>query len=212
MKKIWWLVCLLTIGFAGGAWYLLTHPPEEDMFDALPKAEIFDMLPAAEIFDAPPPAEMSEETPLPSPELTPAPTEEVTLFIGDEFGGTLQRQVHEIDVQQNLIQKMRTTMQSLIQPTPDFRNPVIPEQTELLEVFLTNSGVVYLNFNRHLQDRHIGGLSAELATVAAIVNTMLVNFQEIRQVQILVEGSEIETLAGHVDCRKPFSKMLLLNS
>jgi spore germination protein GerM len=134
------------------------------------------------------------------------------LFIGHELGGTLKREVHEIDKEQTLIQKIQQTVASLIQPTPDRWNPVIPEQTELLEVFITNSGVVYLNFNRHLQDRHIGGLSAELATVAAIVNTMLVNFQDIRQVQILVEGAEIETLAGHIDCRKPFSKMLLLNS
>jgi hypothetical protein len=45
-----------------------------------------------------------------------------------------------------------------------------------------------------------------------LVNTLLFNFKEINQVQILVEGTEIETLAGHVDCRKPFSKMLLINS
>ena len=194
MKKIWWFVWILTLGFAGGTWYLYTHPPEEEIFDALPTTEII------------------EETPLPSPELTPAPNREVTLFIGDELAGDLKRHVREVEEEQSLNQKIRQTMQYLIQPTPDLRNPVIPEQAELLGVFFTNSGLVYLNFNRHLQDRHVGGLSAELATIAAIVNTMLVNFQEIRQVQILIEGSEIETLAGHIDCRKPFSKMLLLNS
>jgi spore germination protein GerM len=92
------------------------------------------------------------------------------------------------------------------------RNSVIPDGTELLNVFLTRAGIVYLNLNRHIQDRHIGGLSAELATITSLVNTLLFNFKEINQVQILVEGTEIETLAGHVDCRKPFSKMLLIDS
>lgn len=195
MKKIWYVLCVLTLGLLGGAWYLYTYPPHEDLFDALPLPEIL------------------EETPLPSPELTPLPTWQVTLFVGDGTSGALRRHQREIDdADQGLPQKIRRAIELLIQPTPELRNPVIPEQTELLGVFFTQNGIAYLNFNRHLQDHHAGGLSAELATLASIVNTILFNFKEIRQVQILIEGAEIETLAGHVDCRKPFSKMLLSNS
>ncbi len=191
MKKIWYIICVLTLGLLGGTWYLYTHPPHEDLFEALP---LLDPL---------------EETLLPAPELTPQPTWQVTLFVGDGANGVLKKYPFELEVKQDLPQKIRQTIELLIQPTSEFHNPVIPEQTELLEVFVTENGIVYLNFNRHLQDRHVGGLSAELATLGSIVNTILFNFKEIRQVQILVEGSEIETLVGHVDCRKPFSKMLL---
>lgn len=195
MKKIWYVLCVLTLGLLGGVWYLYTHPPHEDLFDALPLTETL------------------KETPLPSPELTPPPTWQVTLFLGDEMSGALRRHQREIDdAAQGLPQKIRQAIELLIQPAPELRNPVIPEQTELLEVFCTKNGIAYLNFNRHLQDHHVGGLSAELATLGSIVNTILFNFKEIQQVQILIEGAEIETLAGHVDCRKPFSKMLLSNS
>lgn len=194
MNKIWYLICVLTLGLLGGTWYLYTHPPHEDLFDALPLTDIL------------------EETVLPSPELTPPPTWQVTLFVGDEVSGALRRHQREIDAAQSLPQKLRQVLECLIQPTPEFRNPVIPEQTTLLEVFYTENGIAYLNFDRHLQDQHVGGLSAELATLGSIVNTILFNFKEIRQVQILIEGAEIETLAGHVDCRKPFSNMLLSNS
>ena len=88
----------------------------------------------------------------------------------------------------------------------------MPEGSALLNVFLSPGGILYLNMNRNIQDRHVGGLDAELATVTALVNTILLNFQEIKHVQILVEGAEIETLAGHIDCRKPFSNILLMDS
>jgi len=194
MKKFWYVIGLLTPCLLGGTWYLYTHPPYEELFDALPVIEIV------------------EETVLSSPELSPRPTWQVTLFVGDGASGALKRQVRELDAEQDVSQRMRQTIEYLIQPTPELRNPVIPEQTTLLGIFLTNTGIAYLNFDRHLQDSHVGGLSAELATLGAIVNTILFNFKEIRQVQILVEGSEIETLAGHVDCRKPFSNMLLPSS
>lgn len=194
MKKIWYVIFVLTLGLLGGTWYLYTHPPQEDLFEALPINVI------------------TEEDPLPSPDLTPQPTWQVTLFVGDEVSGALKRHLREIEAAQSLPQKIRQAVEYLIQPTPELHNPVIPEQTELLGVFFTENGIAYLNFNRHLQDHHVGGLSAELATLGSIVNTILFNFKEIRQVQILIEGAEIETLAGHVDCRKPFSKMLVSNS
>ena len=144
-------------------------------------------------------------------DITDVPYHEITLFVNDSTTGTLVRRIREIDKADDLLQEISQTVRLLIQPDADIRNEAIPEGTELLSVFVTNTGIVYLNFSRHIQDRHIGGLSAELATVASVVNTLLSNFKEVLYVQILVEGAEIETLAGHVDCRKPFSKLLLID-
>ena len=41
-------------------------------------------------------------------------------------------------------------------------------------------------------------------TVYAIVNTILLNFDEVTKVKILIEGKSIDTLAGHIDCSEPF--------
>ena len=42
----------------------------------------------------------------------------------------------------------------------------------------------------------------------AIVNSVTVNLPAITRVQILVDGKEVDTLAGHVDIRQPLAKNL----
>jgi hypothetical protein len=47
-----------------------------------------------------------------------------------------------------------------------------------------------------------------LFTIYAIVNAVTVNLPAISRVQILVDGKEADTLAGHVDLRRPLEKNL----
>ena len=55
---------------------------------------------------------------------------------------------------------------------------------------------------------HPGGALDELFTIYAIVNALTVNLPAITRVQILVDGKEVDTLAGHVDLRHPLQKNL----
>ncbi len=192
MSKWWIVVVLLIAGLVGGTWYLYTSSPQ-GMTDALPRLPGF---PAA--------------TPVTS-EMLEGRNREITLFVSDA-SGSLTRAIREIEKRDDLLEEVTQAITLLIQPDADARNLALPEGTTALNVFLSNGGILYLNMNRNLQDRHVGGLAAEAATVTALVNTVLLNFQEIKHVQILVEGAEIETLAGHIDCRKPFSNVLLLDS
>ena len=50
---------------------------------------------------------------------------------------------------------------------------------------------------------HPGGSLDELLTVYAIVDALTVNLPSITGVQILIDGKEVDTLAGHVDLRRP---------
>ena len=193
MSKKWFVVSIVTLLLLVGIWFLSTYHPTEDTSRVWLTPDMPQSSPGASDM-----AEISHR--------------EVTVFIGEPATGTLVRKIREIETDQGLTHEIDQTIDYLIHPESDTRNEVIPEGTELLNVFVTRRGIVYLNLNRHIQDRHIGGLSAELATITSLVNTLLFNFKEITQVQILVEGAEIETLAGHVDCRKPFSKMLLIDS
>jgi hypothetical protein len=56
--------------------------------------------------------------------------------------------------------------------------------------------------------RHTGGALDELFTIYTIVNALTVNLPAITRVQILVDGKEVDTLAGHVDLRHPLQKNL----
>jgi len=44
--------------------------------------------------------------------------------------------------------------------------------------------------------------------VYTIVNVLTVNLPAIQAVQILIDGKEVATLAGHVDLREPLAKNL----
>lgn len=74
----------------------------------------------------------------------------------------------------------------------------IPKDTRLLEVFMDEGGVAYVDFSDSISTNHPGGILNEQATVYSIVNSLTYNLPEIRQVKILVGGAEKETLAGHV--------------
>ena len=53
---------------------------------------------------------------------------------------------------------------------------------------------------------HPGGSLTELLTVYAIVNAVTANLPAVQRVQLLVEGKEVDTIAGHVDVRRPLEK------
>lgn len=81
---------------------------------------------------------------------------------------------------------------------------VFPEDVEFLG-YSQRDDVLFLNFSHHLVTRHPGGSTGEIMTVYGIVNT-LVGAWGVRQVQILVEGRQILTLAGHLDLTEPLEK------
>ena len=46
----------------------------------------------------------------------------------------------------------------------------------------------------------------ELFTVFTIVNAVATNLPDVQEVQLLIDGHEVDTLAGHVDLRRPLRK------
>jgi sporulation and spore germination protein len=84
----------------------------------------------------------------------------------------------------------------------------VPEGTALRAVFLTEGGQAYVDLSREVVSAHPGGTLNELLTVYTIVNALTVNLPAVTAVQLLVDGKEVETLAGHVDLRQPLAKNL----
>jgi hypothetical protein len=82
-------------------------------------------------------------------------------------------------------------------PQSNRLRPSIPPEARLQEVFIDDTGVAYVDFSNALATNHLGGMVNEQATVYSIVNSLIYNLPEIRQVQILVGGGERETLKGH---------------
>ncbi len=76
-----------------------------------------------------------------------------------------------------------------------------PKGTQLLHQFVTDDGTAYVNFNSELSRLHPGGVTAERLTLYAIVNSLVLNLDEVERVQLLLEGKPAPTLTGHLDIR-----------
>ena len=136
-------------------------------------------------------------------EVPPEP-QEVNLFLLDSTAMMLVPVKIERRLRRELTQRLNQVVTALIQETsPDFRN-TIPRGTEINEVYIDSQQTAYLDFSSHLTDGHIGGTTAEFLTVTAILRTVFDAFpDEIKQVQILIDGKEIETIAGHLNLSQP---------
>jgi len=82
----------------------------------------------------------------------------------------------------------------------------VPAGTKLRALYVTERGEAYVDVSREAVSGHTGGSGDELLTIFAIVNALTVNLPAVTAVQLLVDGKEIETLAGHVDLGRPLAK------
>ncbi len=94
-----------------------------------------------------------------------------------------------------------------VAPVSDQLSP-IPAGTTVRAVYVTQAGEAYVDLSRQVTDAHPGGSTNELLTVYALVNALTANLPAVKSVQILVDGREVDTLAGHVDLRRPLAQNL----
>jgi hypothetical protein len=131
-----------------------------------------------------------------------------TLFFISEDGMSLVPVQQEVNFGEPVVEQARRIIEAQIAaPAPPLAS-AIPAETKVRAIFLSERGDLFVDFSPELTSRHSGGSLDELFTVYAIVNAVTVNLPAILRVQILIDGQEADTLAGHVDLRNPLSKNL----
>ena len=103
-------------------------------------------------------------------------------------------------------EQAREIIAAQIAPVAEPLVSAVPAGTKLRALFLTERGDAFVDLSRDAVSAHTGGTLNELLTVYTIVNALTVNLPAVRSVQILVDGQEVQTLAGHVDLRQPLAK------
>lgn len=86
----------------------------------------------------------------------------------------------------------------------------LPPETGLRALFIDQNKTAYVDWDASLKEKHPGGCQAELLTIYAIVNSLVLNMPEIESVKILLDGRESMTLCGHMDLRFPLKADMLL--
>lgn len=85
--------------------------------------------------------------------------------------------------------------------------PVLRD-VKLRELYLDGSGTAYLDLMPGTQKDVRASAWDEQLAIYALVNTLLHNFEEIKQVILLIDGREAQTLAGHMDLTRTFTKRM----
>jgi len=146
-----------------------------------------------------------------APSNTPAPPGrkiKARLFYVADDGTHLAGIEREIAYGEGTVAQAREIIAAQIAPVAEPLVSAVPAGTSLRALFITDRGDAYVDLSHELVSSHPGGTTTELLTVYAIVNAVTANLPAVRAVQILVDGKEVDTLAGHIDLRRPLEKNL----
>lgn len=167
-----------------GAWALMTYVNRTE-------TAVTDPLPAGRT---------EEEPQQPARRIT------ATLHYVAEDGLRLVTVTREVPFGDTTAEQARHILASQLEPAPEGLLTAIPAGVTLRGVFVSASGQAFVDFSPELRTGLPGGSLHELFTVYSIVSTLTVNLPALASVQILIDGREVDTLAGHVDLRRPLPR------
>ena len=131
---------------------------------------------------------------------------QVTLYYLSGSGKTLSTEEREIPFAKSLQEQAKQVVQQLLAGSRRGRGSPFPRGVKLRDLFITPQGLAFVDLSQELISNHPGGTCAEELTIYSLSNTLITNFPAVKGVQILVEGREVQSLAGHLDLSKPYGR------
>jgi hypothetical protein len=126
-------------------------------------------------------------------------------YVGDT-GTHLTSIEKDVPFGDTTIEQAKSIVEAQLAPVIDPVVSAIPAGATLRALFVTAAGEAYVDFSPEFAAAHPGGSTSELLTIYTIVNALTTNLPVITSVQLLVNGKEVDTLAGHVDLRRPLTQ------
>ena len=147
-----------------------------------------------------------------APSSAPAPPAgrkiKARLFYVAEDGTHLTGVEREIAYGEGTVAQANEIVAAQLAPVTEPLVSAVPAGTTLRALFIGERGDAYVDFSRDMIAAHPGGSTTELLTVYTIVNALTENLPAVHAVQLLVDGKEVDSIAGHVDLRRPLEKNL----
>jgi hypothetical protein len=135
------------------------------------------------------------------------PKIKATLYFASEDGLHLVASERDVPLAEGAVAQARSILEAqLAAEAPAPLVSTIPKGSLLRGLFVSQRNEVFVDLDPAIRTAHPGGTTQELMTVYTIVNAVLTNLPNLQEVQILIGGQEADTLAGHVDLRRPLRK------
>jgi spore germination protein GerM len=130
------------------------------------------------------------------------------LFYVADDGSRLTAVERDVPYGEGTLEQARQILLAQLTPVADPFVSAVPPGTTLRALFVTDQGVAYVDLSADVSSAHGGGSTGEILTVYTIVNALTVNLPAVKSVQLLVNGQQVDTMAGHVDIWRPLAKNL----
>ena len=127
------------------------------------------------------------------------------LFYVADDGRTLTSVEQDVPFAERPVDQAKAIVTAQLAPVAEPIVSAIPAGTTLRALFITGSEA-YVDLSRELAANHPGGSMHERLTVETIISALTANLPAVTSVQILVDGKEVDTIAGHVDIRRPLAR------
>lgn len=119
------------------------------------------------------------------------PTEDDTVLLSTE-DSTIFKSTEVINRAKQILEKVEQG------PTLPSLQPALPRDAKVQQIFISDKGTAFVDFNNNIATNHPGGILNEQATIYSVVDSLTYNIPEIQDVKILIGGAEKESLAGHI--------------
>ena len=133
-----------------------------------------------------------------------------SLFYVAADGLRLTRVEREVPFAETAMDQARQIIEAQLAPAADPLVSAVPAESKLRALFISDRGEAFVDVSRELVTGHSGGSNNELLTVYTLVDALCANLPAIHSVQLLVDGKQVETLAGHIDLRHPLAANMTL--
>lgn len=133
------------------------------------------------------------------------PAQSVTLYFPVYAEGKLRGESRAMAMATDPADRIRQIVLALIEGPKQGAGSALSASAEVRGVFLSSDGTVYLDLSRNATGDFNPGIESETLAIYSVVDSLAANLPEVKRVQFLVQGQEVDTLDGHADLTAPFT-------
>jgi len=129
----------------------------------------------------------------------------ITLYFPSYATGNLLPETRSLKLSSDNITAVRQILLALIEGSHEGHGTALSPSTTVRAVFLSQDGTAIIDLSQEALAGFQPGIESENLAIYSIVDSLCANLSQVKEVRFLVQGSEVQTLDGHIDLTGNFA-------
>ena len=130
---------------------------------------------------------------------------QVVLYFSDANERFLIPEKRYIPKEKNNEEQAKEVVKALLDGSKTKLVNTFPDKVTVESVKIDEAQTAHVSFDNALVQRHPGSSASEMATIYSLTNSLIQNVSGIKNVKLLIDGKEIESIKGHINTKHPFT-------